>query len=99
VPDGLLLILVIVLWATVVNALGYRFRTIDRLVHPPPLPLVEEGRLNRGNLRRELITLEELMTQVRMSGLESLDEVHRAWAEGNGEITVVPTDRAGRRPP
>jgi uncharacterized membrane protein YcaP (DUF421 family) len=45
--------------------LGYRFPAFQRLVRPAPLPLVRNGKLLYANMRRELVTREELMTQLR----------------------------------
>lgn len=41
VPDGLFLVAVIVGWAWLLDAASYRFRWLERLLRPRPLPLVE----------------------------------------------------------
>ena len=43
----------------------------------------------RHNLRKELITPEELLSQLREQGLESLSEVREAHIEGDGQISFV----------
>ncbi|HET9613187.1 MAG TPA: YetF domain-containing protein [Candidatus Limnocylindrales bacterium] len=92
VIDGLLLVGTIVFWAFALDWLGYHIPAIERLVHPPPLTLIEDGRLNRGNMRLELMTLEELMTQLRAEGVESVEQVRRAYLEGNGRLSVLRKD-------
>ena len=43
----------------------------------------------RQNLKRELITQDELMNQLRQQGIENLDEVKAAYMEGDGRISVI----------
>jgi uncharacterized membrane protein YcaP (DUF421 family) len=97
VPDGIVLVATIILWSWALDWLGYRFPVMGRLVHPPPLELVRDGIELRRNMARELITHEELMTQLRNQGVEELSQVKRAQMEGNGVISVV-TYEHDRRP-
>jgi uncharacterized membrane protein YcaP (DUF421 family) len=89
IPDGMVLILTILFWAHALNWLGYRFPSIQRIVHPPPLQLVKDGQLQRRNMRQELITQDELMGLLRQQGIEDVSEVKRAYMEGDGRISVV----------
>ena len=98
ITDGLLLVAVIVGWALALDWLGYHYKPIQNLVHPPPLPLVENGQLLRQNMRSELVTLDELMTHVRAAGLEDVGQVKRAFVEGNGEVTIIPMDGSDSQP-
>jgi uncharacterized membrane protein YcaP (DUF421 family) len=87
--DGLLLVGTIVFWAYALNWLGYHSRFFRRFVVPPPLALVRDGKPLPRNLRRELITHEELMSQLRLQGIEDLSEVEMAQMEPDGRISVV----------
>jgi len=89
VTDGILLVATIIFWSYALNWLGYHVAFIQRLVYPSPLPLIEGGQLNRRNMRRELITNDELMSQLRLQGIDSVEAVERAYLEGNGELSVV----------
>lgn len=89
VPDGLMLVGTIIFWSWFLEWLSYRFPLFERLVHPSPLPLVKEGRLLRRNMRRELVTKSELMSQLREQGVASLADVKLACMEGDGSISVV----------
>jgi uncharacterized membrane protein YcaP (DUF421 family) len=53
------------------------------------LVLVNDGRMLPRNLRRELLTSEELMSQLRLQGVETLDEVKKAYIEPDGRISVI----------
>lgn len=89
VSDGLLLICVLVFWSVLIEWLGYFFPAFNRFFHPPPLPLIRDGRLIRGNMRRELITPDELMSLLREQGIRELGEVEEAFMEGDGRLSVV----------
>jgi len=41
---------------------------LARLVHPPPLPLIKDEVLNYRNMRKELITEDELRSVLRSQG-------------------------------
>ena len=92
ITEGLLLVLTIVSWDIALNWLGYRFKSFERLLAPAPLELVGDGKINRRNMRKELITEEELRSQLRQQGVSNLDDVKVAALEANGEISVVKKD-------
>ena len=68
---------------------------VRRFVHPERKPLVIDGRVIRKTLVEELMTEGELMTQIRLNGVEDLDEVKAAYLEGNGEVSVIKRDGRG----
>jgi uncharacterized membrane protein YcaP (DUF421 family) len=88
-PDGIVLVSTIIFWSLAVDWLGFRIPFVGRLVHPPPLPLIKDGRLLRRNMRRELITMEELMSQLRLQGVDDVSSVRQASMEGDGRISVI----------
>jgi uncharacterized membrane protein YcaP (DUF421 family) len=89
ITDGVLLVGTIVLCAYALDWLSYRVPFFDRVVHAPPLPLVRDGRLMRRNLRRELITEDEMRSYLRLHGVADLGEVEEARLEPDGRISVV----------
>jgi uncharacterized membrane protein YcaP (DUF421 family) len=54
--------------------------------------LIRDGKLLRKNMRRELITDEELMGMLRQKGVEDASQVKLALMEGDGEISVIRRD-------
>ena len=95
VPSGILLVGTIVFWSYAIDWLGYHSPQLQRLFFPPPLTLVKDGQMLRRNMRRELITEAELMSQLREQGVESVDEVKLACIEGDGRISVVAMAETG----
>jgi uncharacterized membrane protein YcaP (DUF421 family) len=92
VPDGLILVATLVFWSYALDWLGFRFPRLQRLIHPPPLLLVKDGQMLFRNMRRELISREELLSQLRLQGVNDLAEVKRACMESDGRISVVKRD-------
>lgn len=99
VPDGLVLVATIAFWSYALNWLGYRFPFVEKLVHPPPRPLIKDGKLVRQNLRHEMITIEELKTQLREQGVDRVEDVKSACMEGDGHISVVTKDKESHPSP
>jgi uncharacterized membrane protein YcaP (DUF421 family) len=88
VTDGLVLGGTIFFWAYTIDVASYRFRFLRYLVYPRPLVVVRDGRLLRDNLRRELITDEELVSHLRSHGVKEVSRVSEAQIEGDGRVTV-----------
>lgn len=99
VMDGLLLALVVILWSLFIDWLSFRFPAIQRLISPSALPLIKEGVILRKNLRKELVTLEELMAALRENGVEDVRSVKAAFMESDGRISVVAADVPSSPPP
>ncbi|WP_055479594.1 YetF domain-containing protein [Sphaerimonospora mesophila] len=91
ISDGLLLVATIVGWSIVLDAAAFRWPAVARIVKPPPRVLVRNGRLDRRNLRRELITEDELMAHLREQGTEELSELD-VVLEPDGRVSVHKRD-------
>lgn len=89
VTEGAVLVGTIVAWDFLLDWLGFRFPAVQRLLRPAPLPLIEDGRVLRRNLRQEMITSEELMSLLREEGVESVEEVKVCRLEGDGHFSVI----------
>lgn len=53
---------------------------------------MRDGRLQQRNLRREFMTEEELLAQMRENVVEDLSQVKRAYMESDGNIRVIRND-------
>jgi uncharacterized membrane protein YcaP (DUF421 family) len=95
ITDGLILIGTIAFWNYLLDWLGFRFPAIRRLLRPSPLLLIKDGRLQRRNLRQEMITEDELMEHLRERGIERIEEVKKSYVEGDGQISVITADSNG----
>src|SRR5918998_1317966 len=93
ITEGGLLVLTIVFWNYFLDWLGYRFPAFQRLVRPPPLKLIQDGRMLFRNMRQEMITPEELNSQLRQQGIERCDEIKEAYIEGDGRISIIKREK------
>ena len=89
ISDGLALVGTIIGWNVLIDWLAYRFPLVRRLAQPPELLLVRDGTILRRNLRRELMTIDDLLAKLREKGVEDIGEVKSARMEGDGAISVV----------
>ncbi len=89
ITDGIVLVGTIVGMSWLIDWLGYHVAFMRRFVHPERKPLVVNGRVIRKNLAHELMTEDELMTQLHLQGVDQLQQVKAAFLEGNGEISVI----------
>ena len=88
-PAGIILVSTIIFWSYTLDWLSFKYPWFSRLVEPQPLPLIKDGKYLRKNMRRELITEEELMSQIREQGLVDVGDVKEAYMESDGHISVV----------
>ena len=95
ITNGVVLVATIVLTSFTMDWLAFRYVTIRRFVHPEHKPLVVDGRVIRKTLSEELMTESELLTQLRLNGVEDPSEVKAAYLEGNGEISVIKRSNGG----
>lgn len=92
ITEGGILILTIVFWNYAVDWLGYRFPALQRLTRPAPLLLIKDGKMIYRNMRQEMITTEELDSQLRQQGIDHCSKVRRAYIEGDGSISIIRSD-------
>jgi uncharacterized membrane protein YcaP (DUF421 family) len=51
--------------------------------------LIHNGKILQENLKRELITLEDLQAALRKNGMIAAEQVRFAVLEENGQISVI----------
>ena len=91
IAEGCLLVGTIASWNYGFDWASYHFQLVRKFAEPAPLLLVTQGRMLRKNMRRELITEEELWAKMREQGVSSLSEVASVFMESSGEISVLKT--------
>ncbi|MCL4183370.1 MAG: DUF421 domain-containing protein [Burkholderiaceae bacterium] len=89
IAEGCVLVATIAAWNYLLDWSSYRFDAVRRFAEPDPLRLVRDGRILRANLRRELLTVDELEAKLREQGIDDLTEVAAAFMESDGQISVI----------
>ena len=98
VTEGIVLAFTIFGWAFLIDWLDHRFPHWH-VAEGRPLLLVSNGELVRDNLRRQQITEEEVMAQLRQHGLDTPRNVVSAFLEGDGRISVLTRSERAHSPP
>ena len=75
ITDGCILVATLAGWNYVLNWISFHFPVLRRLIQPPPLAVVRNGKMQRKAMRQELITVEELQSKLREQGIENLGEI------------------------
>ena len=89
VGDGLILVGTIVGWDYLLDWLGYRFPLINKILRPPAMLLIKDGRIQKRTLRQEMISEEELLGELREQGVDDIKDVKESYMESDGHISVV----------
>lgn len=92
IGDGLVLVSTILFWAYCVDYMCFKFPKLESLLQPRRVCLIRDGIMLRRNMRRELVTTDELMAQLRTNGIDDVQKVKEACLEANGEISVIPKE-------
>jgi uncharacterized membrane protein YcaP (DUF421 family) len=92
VSDGLFLVATIIFWSLAFDWLEFHVPRLRPLFRPSPLPLVRGGQIIPQNMRRELITDDDLMSQLRLQGHDDLSQIRDAYMEADGRISIVTHD-------
>ena len=73
----------------VTSYVSFKSRRARRLFEGDPVVLVDRGKLVERNLKRERMTLDEVLAEARQSEIASLDDVDWAILEVNGTISFI----------
>jgi uncharacterized membrane protein YcaP (DUF421 family) len=88
VTEGIVLVLTIVGWEYLIDWIAWRFPVTRPWLTAQPLTLVENGKVLADNMQAEMLTKDELMSQLRQQGVEDTGAVRIARLEGNGRLSV-----------
>ncbi len=91
---GLIPILLMVLTEIFVSYLSLKIPFIKKAFDFSPSILIREGDILEKELRKNRITLDELLSLLRLNGYYDLSKVRFAILEPNGQLSVVPYARS-----
>jgi uncharacterized membrane protein YcaP (DUF421 family) len=89
---ALTVIATIALLTIALSYVSFKVPKLRPVLDGEPLVLVQDGEVIERNLRRERITVDELLAEARQQQVGSLDQVRFAVLETNGRISVIPAD-------
>lgn len=88
---ALTVVATIALLTVALSYVSFKVPRLRPVLEGEPLVLVQDGELIARNLRRERITLDELLAEARQQQFASLAQVRFAVLETNGAISFIPT--------
>jgi uncharacterized membrane protein YcaP (DUF421 family) len=89
VTEGLILVLTIVAWEYLLDWISWRFPATRSILKPPGLTLIKEGQILSKNLRKEMLSEDELKSQLRQQEVENYTDVRLSMLEGDGRLSVL----------
>jgi uncharacterized membrane protein YcaP (DUF421 family) len=99
ITDGFILVGTIAAWNYALDWAAFHSKAIRLFVEGQPVQLVRDGKMLRRNMRRELLTTDDLMSALREHGIEELADVKSAAMETDGEISVIKTGETKTQSP
>jgi uncharacterized membrane protein YcaP (DUF421 family) len=89
VSEGAILVATIIAWNRIIDWLNLNVPALRQWLEPPPLLLVENGRILHRNLRQEYVTEDELKSKLREQGVDDVRQVAKAHMESDGQVSVI----------
>src|SRR5262245_59065854 len=71
------------------SSAGWRFRRLRPVLEGEPLIVVQDGEPIMANLKRQRLTLEELLAEARGQQIARLDQIKWAVLETSGKISFI----------
>ena len=81
--------LALVLTEYLLDWTAWRFSVHTPYLTPPSLTLIRDGRVISQNLRKEMITEDELKSQLREQNVDDYGDIKLATLEGDGRLSVL----------
>ena len=89
---GLLAISTFAFWALVLSWTTYLFPKAKDLLDGTPRVIVRDGEWIEENMRRDRLTRDEVLSEMRLAGIGRLSEVAWAILEPQGKISFIAMD-------
>ena len=87
---GLLSATVLVSLNYVIGQLTFRSKRLEGMIEGRPQLIIHDGKLYEDVMSRAQLTHHALHAALRQAGCAAVEEVHAAFLENNGSISVVP---------
>lgn len=87
---GLSALSALVFMQTFISMIGMKFRKIDKFISGKPSILINKGIIDVKELKKERVTINELLEQLRIQGYFNIKQIQYAILETDGNLSVVP---------
>lgn len=79
-------------WALVLSWISYLWPRSRDVLEGEPRIIISDGELVEHNLRRDRLTVGEIESEMRLSGIQAMKDVAWAVLEPSGKISFIPRD-------
>lgn len=88
--NGIAAIFMLMFLQVLISFLSIKSEAFKNFITGKPSMLIEKGKLNIKELRRQRITSTDLLEQLRLENCPSISDVDYAILESNGQLSVIP---------
>ena len=74
-----------------ISYIALKSRTVSKILSGSPTVLINKSKLNYKQLKKERISIEELLESLRSQGYFNLKDVQYALLETDGNLSIVPS--------
>lgn len=89
ITEGFILVATLIAWNVLIDWLVYAVPGLQKVLEPPPLLIIDNGRVLHRNLRIEFMSQSDLETKLREHGVTDPRQVAKAYMEPDGQVTVI----------
>ncbi len=89
VTEAVLLIITIIFWNFLFDWLSFKSKICERIFEQKPLIIIQNGKLLRNNMKSEMITYDEITSQMRLAGIEHISDIKIARLENDGHFSFI----------
>lgn len=86
---GVTPVITLVSLEVILSALCFNNPRFRRIMNGNPCTIIHHGRLNQSMLRRMRLSIDDVLEELRISGITDISQVRRAVVETNGQLSIV----------
>lgn len=87
---GIIPIITLLLVKTILSQLEQKSPLLRKLIDGTPCILIKEGKINLKTLKSQMININDVLEELRLSGYFNISDIQYAILENNGQISVFP---------
>ena len=94
--NGLIPIVTLLIAQIAMSLISMKSIKARAIICGKPSILIENGKINENELRKEMYTMNDLLEQLRIQSISNIADVEYAILETNGQLSVIP--KSQKRP-
>lgn len=87
---SLIPIVILISVEVIISYLAIKNRKVKKLIGGSPSIIINKGRLCKNEMAKDRLSLDELMSQLRLKDISDISDVEYAILEENGQISIIP---------